>query len=149
MVTLEDYVARMKDGQKDIYYLAGHSRDIVEKSPLLENLVSKGYEVIFCTDPIDEYALTHMDKFDGKYKIVNASREGLKLNENDEERQKEEKEKWSQLTEFLQKNLSGKINKASPSSRLTTSPSALVAGSSGYTANMDRIMKAQAVTGPL
>jgi len=148
MSTLEDYVSRMKEGQKDIYYLAGHSRDIVEKSPLLENLVNKGYEVIYCTDPIDEYALTHMDKFDGKYKIINASREGLKIGETDEDHQKEEKAKWQMLSEFLTKNLSGKINKAVPSGRLTTSPSALVAGSSGYTANMERIMKAQAVTAP-
>jgi molecular chaperone HtpG len=63
-----------------------------------------------------------MDKFDGKYKIINASREGLKIGETDDDKQKEEKEKWQMLSEFLQRNLSGKINKAMPSSRLTTSP---------------------------
>jgi len=144
--TMEEYIERFKEGQKEIYYLAGHSRDIVEKSPLLENLVNKGYEVLYCTDTIDEYAMTHLDKFDGKYKIINVSREGLKIGDSDEDKEKEERQKWHLLSEFLQKNLSGKIQKAIPSNRLTTSPSALVAGSSGFTANMERIMKAQAVT---
>jgi len=147
--TFDEYISRMQEGQKDIYYIAGQSREHIERSPLLENLVSKGYEVFFCTDPIDEYALTHLDKFDGKYKIVNISREGLKIGETDEEKEKSEKQQYHALSEFLKKVLGEKIDKAIPSRRLTTSPSAIVAGSTGYTANMERIMKAQAITGPL
>jgi len=145
--TLDEYVARMKPDQAEIYYLAGASRDLVEKSPHLEKLTAEGFEVMFCTDPIDEYALTHLDKFDGKFKIVNVSREGLKVPA-DEEKEKAEKEMFQPLSDFLKTTLGEKIDKAVPTRRLTTSPSALVAGASGYTANMERIMKAQAITAP-
>jgi heat shock protein beta len=146
-VSLEDYIARMKEGQDQIYFLAGESREKLASSPLVENLVRKGIEVLYMVDPIDEYCLSQIDRFDGKYKLVNVAREGLKVDK-DEEKQKKEKElkkEFEPLTTYLKTILGDKIEKAVISDRLHKSPSALVAGMYGYTANMERIMKAQPV----
>lgn len=144
--TLGDYVSRMKEGQTQIYYLGGESLDMVQNSPLIERLVKKGYEVLFMVDPIDEYAVNHLEKFDGKYKLTNIGRENLKLDgEEEAEDDKKNQEEYKSLTSFLKTVLGSKIEKVVISNRLTNSPSALVASSQGMTANMERIFKAQAL----
>jgi len=146
LTTLGDYVSRMKEGQTQIFYLGGESLDMVKNSPLIEKLVKKGYEVLFMVDPIDEYAVNHLEKFDGKYKLTNIGRENLKLDgEEESEDEKKTQEEYKSLTTFLKTTLGSKIEKVVISNRLTNSPSALVAGSSGMTANMERIFKAQAL----
>jgi heat shock protein beta len=139
---LSDYVSRMKEGQSQIYYLAGTSKEQVEKSPLLEQLISKDYEVLYMLDPIDEYALQHLDKYDGKHKLTNVAREGLKF---DGEEEKKQEEDLNDLTKWVKGVLATKVEKVVVSNRLAKSPSAVVSASSGFTANMERIMKAQAL----
>lgn len=146
--SLDDYVSRFKEGQDQIYYLAGASKDNVEKSPLLEKAIKKGYEVLYMIDPIDEYALQHIQKYDGKYKLTNLGKEGVKFDDadtNEEEEKKKIEEDFAPLSEFLKSTLSEHIEKVVVSDRLTTSPCALVSSSYGYSANMERIMKAQAL----
>jgi len=146
LTTLEKYVSRMKEGQTQIYFLAGESKELTEKSPLLERLVKKGYEVLYMVDPIDEYAISNLEKFDGKYKLTNIAREGLDVgDEKNNEQEKEEKEQFKPLIDFLKTTLGPKIEKVVISTRLTTSPSAIVASSYGMTANMERLMRAQAL----
>jgi molecular chaperone HtpG len=150
LTSLDDYVSRMKEGQSQIYYLAGETKEVVESSPLLERLIKRGYEVLYMTDPIDEYALANLEKYDGKYKITNIGREGLKLDDDkdDEEKEKQLEQQYAQLTSFLKKSLGSKVEKVKISHRLTQSPSALVSSAHGYTANMERIIKAQALSDP-
>jgi len=149
LTTLDDYISRMKEGQTQIYFLAGESKESVESSPLIERLVKRGYEVLYMVDPIDEYALANMEKYDGKYKLTNIGREGLKLDDdNTEEQDKKYEESYSALISFLKKTLGSKIEKAIISNRLTQSPSALVSSAQGWTANMERIIKAQALADP-
>jgi len=147
---LEDYVSRMKEGQNQIYYLAGERKEMLESSPLLERLVKRGYEVLFMTDAIDEYAIGHLEKFDGKFKLTNIGKEGLTFDgeEIDEEKEKEEEERYRPLLKYLKKTLGTKIERAEISHRLTDSPSAMVSSQFGWTANMERIMKAQTMSDP-
>jgi len=147
LTTLGDYVSRMKEGQTQIFYLGGESLELVRNSPLIERLVKKGYEVLFMVDPIDEYAVNHLEKFDGKHKLTNIGRENLKLDGEEEatEDDKKNEEEYKTLTSFLKTTLGSKIEKVVISNRLTNSPSALVAGAQGMTANMERIFKAQAL----
>ena len=148
--TLQGYVDRFVKGQEEIYYLAGESLDHVKASPLLEKLQAHNLEVLLLTDPIDEYVMTNLDKFDGKHKLVNVAREGLKLpgeekNEESDKKDEEVNADWSDLLEWMKKQLKSRIRKAVVSKRLTKSPAALVAGSYGLTANMERIVKSQAL----
>lgn len=147
LTTLQKYVERMKEGQTQIYYLAGESKDAVEQSPLIEQLIKRGYEVLYMVDPIDEYALANLDKFDNKYKLANIARDGVKFDgeEDDEEKEKEIKEEFAPLTDYLKSQLGGKVEKVVISKRLSTSPSALISSTYGWTANMERIVKAQAL----
>jgi len=145
-VTLDDYVSRMKEGQDQIFYLAGTSKDAVEKSPLLERVVKRGYEVLYMVDPIDEYALQHIQKYDNKHKLTNLGKEGVKLDDKEvEEDKKKTEEEYKPLVDYLKDILSEKVDKVIVTDRLTTSPCALVSSTYGYTANMERIIKAQAL----
>jgi len=101
-------------------------------------------------DAIDEYALGNLEKFDGKYKLTNIGREGLSFDgdEDDKDQAKEDEEQFSQLTKFLKTQLGSKVEKVVLSKRLTQSPTALVSGQHGWTANMERIIKAQALADP-
>ncbi|KAI3893038.1 hypothetical protein MKW92_025991 [Papaver armeniacum] len=129
MTSLKDYVTRMKEGQKDIYYITGESKKAVENSPFLERLKKRGYEVLFMVDAIDEYAVGQLKEYDGK-KLVSATKEGLKLDETEEEKKLREERR---------------IEKVVVSDRIVDSPCCLVTGEYGWTANMERIMKAQAL----
>lgn len=144
-MSLEDYVNRMKKGQDEIYYLAGESREQVEKSPIVERLVKRGYEVIYCEDPLDEYAMSAIEKYDSKYKVVNVSKEGWKMPGEDPEEEKKLEEEFKSLTTFLKDHLVSKVDKVLVSNKLLSSPSALVATSYGPSANMERVAKAQAL----
>lgn len=134
----------MKEGQDQIYYLAGANEDAVKRSPLIERAIKKGYEVLYMVDPIDEYTLQHLQKYDNKYKLTNLGKEGVKFDDEVEDKKATEEE-YKPLVDYLKDTLSDKLDKVIVTDRLTTSPCALVSSTYGYTANMERIMKAQAL----
>lgn len=136
----------MKEGQQDIYYITGESKKAVENSPFLEKLKKKGYEVLFMVDAIDEYAVGQLKEYDG-HKLVSATKEGLKLDESEDEKKAKEEKKASfdGLCRVMKEILGDKVEKVVVSDRIVDSPCCLVTGEYGWTANMERIMKAQAL----
>eukprot|EP00871_Galdieria_phlegrea_P003031 jgi/Galph1/3729/GphlegSOOS_G2379.1 len=146
LISLKEYVSRMKEGQDSIYYITGESKQAVENSPFLEKLKKKGYEVLFMIEPIDEYCIQQLKEYDGK-KLVCATKEGLKLEETEEEKKEKEEQKKSfeQLCTVMKDVLGDKVEKVVVSERLSESPCILVTGEYGWSANMERIMKAQAL----
>merc|ERR1739848_184472 len=146
MTSLEDYISRMDDKQPGIYYITGESKRSVETSPFLEKLKKKGYEVLYMVDPIDEYAVQQLKEFDGK-KLLSATKEGLDLADDEEDKKKfeEAKEKTEGLCKLMKEVLDDKVEKVVVSNRLADSPCCLVTGEFGWSANMERIMKAQAL----
>jgi molecular chaperone HtpG len=146
MTSLEDYVSRMDDKQPGIYYITGESKRQVETSPFLEKLKKKGYEVLYMVDPIDEYAVQQLKEFDGK-KLLAASKENLDLGEDEEDKKEfeEAKAKCEGLCKLMKEVLDEKVEKVVVSDRLADSPCCLVTGEYGWSANMERIMKAQAL----
>merc|ERR1719326_1180492 len=147
LVSLEDYVENMKDWQKDIYYISGSSLEEVQKSAFLEKCKAKDVEVLFLTDPIDEYAVQNLTEFDGK-KLQAVTKEGLSFGDEDEKvvekREKIYKEQLKPVTDGLAKVLGSKVEKVVISTRVVQSPAVLVTSKYGYSANMERIMKSQA-----
>ncbi len=127
MTSLKDYVTRMPESQKDIYYITGESRQAVENSPFLERLKKKGYEVLLMVDPIDEYAVQQLKEYDGK-KLVCATKEGLELEDDEDEKKKleEEKAKLESLCSTIKENLGSKVEKVVVSNRIVDSPCVLV-----------------------
>ncbi|CAG7909796.1 unnamed protein product [Brassica rapa] len=147
MTSLKDYVTRMKEGQKDIFYITGESKKAVENSPFLEKLKKRGYEVLYMVDAIDEYAVGKLKKYDGK-KLVSATKEGLKLEDETEEEKKKKEEKkksFENLCKTIKDILGDKVEKVVVSDRIVYSPCCLVTGEYGWTANMENIMKAKAL----
>jgi len=144
LTSLEDYVTRMKEGQKGIYYMTGETLNDVADSPFVEKLNKEGYEVIFMTDSIDEYCTQQMTEYDG-HKMLNCAKEGLEIDDNDEEKFKKTEEEFKLLTDKVKEVLGPKVEKVCLSKRLETSPCALVTSQYGWSANMERIMKAQAL----
>jgi len=144
--SLDDYVSRMTETQKGIYYVTGESKKAVETSPFLERLKKKGLEVLYMVDPVDEYAVQQMKEFEGK-KLVCATKEGLKMNDSEDEKKafEEEKAKTEGLCKLMKEVLDDKVDKVIVSPRLQDSPCVLVTGEYGWSANMERIMKAQAL----
>eukprot|EP00667_Euglena_gracilis_P004385 EG_transcript_4403 len=144
--SLKDYVTRMKEGQKDIYYITGESKKQLEASPFIESCKKRGYEVLFMTDPIDEYAMQQLKDFEDK-KFVCLTKEGVKFEETEEEKKKKEEEKaaYENLTKLIKEILGDKVEKVVLSDRIVNSPCILVTGEYGWSANMERIMKAQAL----
>merc|ERR1711966_138527 len=146
MTSLKDYVSRMKEDQKEIYCITGESQKAVESAPFMETLKKRGYEVLYMTDPIDEYAIQQLKEYDGK-KLLNVTKEGLTIEKSDEEKKEWEEKKAAceNLCKLVKEVLGDKAEKVVVSDRLTTSPCCLVTGEYGWSANMERIMKAQAL----
>merc|ERR1719326_2450219 len=146
MTSLKDYVARMKENQKDIYYITGESKTMVETSPFIEQLKKRGYEVLYMTDPIDEYAVQQLKEYDGK-KLKAVTKEGLDLEKTEDEKKEFEEKKAAceNLCKLMKEVLGDKAEKVVVSDRLSSSPCCLVTGEYGWSANMERIMKAQAL----
>merc|ERR1712176_77021 len=146
MTSLKDYLSRMPESQKDIYYITGETKKAVETSPFIEKCKKRNYEVLYMTDPIDEYCVQQLKEYDGK-KLVSVTKEGLKFEETEEE-----KKAWEELTadfellcKLMKEILGDKVEKVINSERVTESPCCLVTGEYGWTANMERIMRAQAL----
>jgi len=146
LTSLKDYITRMKEGQDGIYYVCGETKKAVENSPFLEALKAKGLEVLLMSDPMDEYAMQQLKEFDGK-KFKNIAKEGLELAKDEEEKKKveEQKKATEELCKIIKDTLGEKVEKVVTGERLSSSPCVIVTGEFGWTANMERIMKAQAL----
>merc|ERR1711894_494730 len=146
LASLGDYVSRMKENQKDIYYITGESKEVVAASAFVERLKKRGFEVVYMTEPIDEYVVQQLKEFDGK-NLVSVTKEGLELPQDEEEKKKQEadKEKFEGLCKVMKDILDKKVEKVVVSNRLVSSPCCIVTSQYGWTANMERIMKAQAL----
>ena len=142
LTSLADYVARMPEGQKDIYYLFGESRKALEASPYLEGLRARGYEVLFMTDPVDQWAADGLHEFDGK-KLVSAMRADLDLSADDTP--KEEKERVAKelepLVERIKKVLEPYVRDVKVSDRLVDSPACLALAPGATPAMLERLLK--------
>merc|ERR1712179_819274 len=143
---MEDYVSRVKENQKDIYYITGENREVVAASAFVERLKKRGFECVYMTEPIDEYVVQQLKEFDGK-NLVSVTKEGLELPEDEEEKKKreEDKAKFENLCKVMKDILDKKVEKVVVSNRLVNSPCCIVTSQYGWTANMERIMKAQAL----
>jgi len=146
LTSLKDYTTRMKENQKSIYYITGESRKAVENSPFIEKLRKRGIEVLFMVDPIDEYAVQQLKEYDGK-KLLSVTKEGLELEDDEDAKKKAEelKAKFENLCIVIKDILGEKVEKVVVSERIVDSPCVLVTGEYGWSANMERIMKAQAL----
>uniref|UniRef100_A0A671K7W8 Heat shock protein HSP 90-beta n=1 Tax=Sinocyclocheilus anshuiensis TaxID=1608454 RepID=A0A671K7W8_9TELE len=146
MTSLTEYVSRMKDNQKSIYYITGESKDQVAHSAFVERVCKRGFEVLYMTEPIDEYCIQQLKDFDGK-SLVSVTKEGLELPEDEDEKKKmeEDKAKFENLCKLMKEILDKKVEKVTVSNRLVSSPCCIVTSTYGWTANMERIMKAQAL----
>merc|ERR1711971_1376799 len=144
--TLADYVTRMKDNQKDIYFITGESVEIVKNSAFVERVTKRGFEVLYMCEPIDEYCVQQLREYDGK-NLVSVTKEGLELPEDEEEKKKfeETKSKFQSLCDVMKNILDKKVEKVVVSNRMVSSPCCIVTSQYGWSANMERIMKAQAL----
>merc|ERR1711976_1124646 len=146
LCSLSDYVSRMKENQKNIYYITGESKEVVAASSFVEKLKKRGLEVVYMTEPIDEYVVQQLKEFDGN-NLVSVTKEGLELPEDEEEKEKKEADmkKFEGLCKVMKDILDKKVEKVVVSSRLVSSPCCIVTSQYGWTANTERIMKAQAL----
>lgn len=141
LTNLANYVSRMKPKQDKIFYIAGASKEEVQKSPFVERLLRKGYEVLFLVEAVDEYAISSIPEFEGK-KFQNVAKEGFSLAEAEggKEHLEQLKSTFEPLTKWLSEDaLKDQIAKATVSERLSDSPCALVASMFGWTGNMERL----------
>merc|ERR1712178_101976 len=146
MTSLKDYVSRMPESQREIFYITGESKKAVETSPFIERCKKRNFEVLFMGDPIDEYCVQQLKEYDGK-KLVSVTKEGLKFDESEDEKKafEELKADFEPPCKLMKEILGDKTEKVVVSERLTEAPCCLVTGEYGWTANMERIMRAQAL----
>jgi len=146
VTSLKDYITRMREGQEEIYYICGESKKAVESAPFLEGFKKKGLEVLLMSDPMDEYSMQQLKEYEGK-KFKNISKEGLQLTTDEEEKKKQEelRKQTEDLCKIIKETLGEKVEKVATTDRLSNSPCIIVTGEFGWTANMERIMKAQAL----
>ncbi|KAH8934654.1 hypothetical protein BDL97_18G095800 [Sphagnum fallax] len=142
MISLDQYVKNMKEDQKAIYYLAAETIQSAKRAPFLEEILKRDLEVLFLLEPIDEVAVTNLHTFKQKM-FVDVSKEGLELGDEDEEKAKEFEKEYRLLCDWIKQNLGSKVAKVQISKRISSSPCVLVSGKFGWSANMERIMKAQ------
>lgn len=144
--SLKDYIGRMKENQTCIYYIAGESVEAVSNSSFVEAVKQRGFEVVYMVDAIDEYVVQQLKSYEGK-NLVSVTREGLELPETDDEKKKREENeaKYEELCKVVKEILDKKVEKVTVSNRLVNSPCCIVTGQFGWSANMERIMKAQAL----
>lgn len=144
MVSLKDYVTRMKEDQKHIYYLTGESYQQVQNMACLERIKKEGYEVLFLIDPIDEYMIAHLPEYDGK-RIMNCSKEWYV--KEDEKLNEQLAKEWEPVCKTIQKILNEKVKEVKVSEKLVSRPCVVISDQYGWSPNMERIMKAQALRG--
>jgi molecular chaperone HtpG len=142
--SLDAYIERMPEGQEHIYYALGASRSLLDGSPHLEVLRKKGYEVLYLTDGIDQWAIETLPEYEGK-KLVDASKDELDVNETEEEREetKAKEEELKPLTERFQDVLQNEISEVRFSKRLADSPACLVVPEGGLASHIERMLRAQ------
>jgi len=145
-ISLKEYISKMKEGQKFIYYITGESRQHVANSPFIEKLKNKGIEVLYLTDPIDEYSIQQLKDYEGKT-LKCCTKEGLELDETEDEKKamEELKTSYEAVCKKIKEILDAKVEKVTVGFRMEDSPCVLVTSEFGWTANMERIMKAQAL----
>ncbi|CAL5383447.1 unnamed protein product [Camellia sinensis] len=144
LTSLDQYISRMKKGQKDIFYITGTTKEQLEKSPFLERLTKKNYEVIYFTDPVDEYLMQYLMDYE-EYKFQNVSKEGLKLGKDSKD--KELKESFKELTKWWKGALAVEnVDDVKLSNRLADTPCVVVTSKYGWSANMERIMQSQTLS---
>jgi len=148
-ISLDDYIENMKEGQTCIYYITAESVKSITDSPFMERLKAKNYEVIYMCDPLDEYITQQVKDYKDK-KLVCITKENLELNENDTEKEEFEKskEEYKALCDFIKSTLSDEVEKVIVSNKLADSPCILSTSDFGWTANMQRILKAQTFNKP-
>ena len=146
VISLDEYIEHMKENQPGIYYITGESIESIRKAPFLERLEKKGYEVLFMTDAIDEYAVQQLKEYKEK-KLICVTKENLNLEDDEEEKKKleEVKKEYEDLCVLIKEVLGDKVEKVVVSNRLADSPCCLVTSEYGWSASMERIMKAQAL----
>merc|ERR1712139_255429 len=145
MISLKEYCDRMKEGQNDIFYITGESVQAVSSSPFIEALRKKGFEILYMVDPIDEYCVQQLKEYDGK-KLKAVTKEGLDIDTEDEKKKTEEqKAEFEPLCKLIKEVLGDKTEKVVVGTRIAESPCVLVTSEYGWSANMERIMKAQAL----
>lgn len=144
--SLADYVGRMKENQTQIYFITGESKEAVANSAFVERVQKRGFEVVYMVDPIDEYVIQHLKEYQGK-QLVSVTKEGLTLPEDEADKKKyeEDKEKFEELCKLIKSILENKVEKVIVSNRLVDSPCCIVTSQYGWSANMERLMKAQAL----
>ncbi|KAK7386044.1 hypothetical protein VNO78_32105 [Psophocarpus tetragonolobus] len=144
LISLDEYVDNMKPDQKDIFYIAADSVTSAKNTPFLEKLAEKDLEVLFLVDPIDEVAIQNLKSYKEK-NFVDISKEDLDLGDKNEEKEKEMKQEFGQTCDWIKKRLGDKVASVQISNRLSSSPCVLVSGKFGWSANMERLMKAQSM----
>ncbi|KAM1131155.1 hypothetical protein ACFX1X_046241 [Malus domestica] len=144
MISLDEYLENMKPEQKDIYYVASDSVTSASNTPFLEKLLEKDLEVLYLVDPIDEVAIQNLKSYKEK-NFIDISKEDLDLGDKNEEKEKEIKQEYGQTCDWIKKRLGDKVASVQISNRLSSSPCVLVSGKFGWSANMERLMKAQTV----
>ncbi|KAK9118666.1 hypothetical protein Scep_016759 [Stephania cephalantha] len=142
LISLDSYVENMGEKQKAIYYLATDSLKSAKTAPFLEKLLQKDIEVLYLIEPIDEVAIQNLQTYKEK-KFVDISKEDLELDDEDEVKERENKQEYNLLCDWIKQQLGDKVAKVQVSKRLSSSPCVLVSGKFGWSANMERLMKAQ------